>query len=170
MMKRIIIILLILAAVVGVTAYLNKGAEEDLLTAQRESIIFISEEGERIAEVSYSDLEQLEEAEFSATLRSSSQPAREVSYTGVTLRDILAAAGTDPVEYEGVNAAAVDGYTVALDIDEVLMEDNVFVVYLRDGEPLETRDQGGDGPYQLIVREDTYGQRWVKYLMEIDLR
>lgn len=65
---------------------------------------------------------------------------------------------------------AADGYTVALTGDEVRMEDNVYIVYEQAGKDLGIREDGGTGPYRLIIRKDEFAQRWNKYLMEIELQ
>ena len=65
---------------------------------------------------------------------------------------------------------AIDGYTVALSIEEVLDEENVYLAYAIDGKPLRSKSQGGSGPYQLIVRKDQFSQRWCKFVVEIEIR
>lgn len=169
-MKKIGLIIAGLAIVVAVTAYMNAGDREDRLAAQREAVIFLKAAGEEVATITFDAIESLESHVFTATLKSTERGPSEHTYTGVELRGLLQAADLDPDDWEQVVARAADGYTVALGMEEVLTPGNVYVVYLRDDEPLQTREDGGSGPYQVVIREDTFGQRWVKYLMEIDLR
>ena len=64
---------------------------------------------------------------------------------------------------------AIDGYVVALDSKEILIDNNVYLVYKRDDEFLKDRDNGGDGPYQLIITTDEFSQRWCKNIVEIEI-
>ncbi len=159
-----------LVLIVGVFAYLNAGDVEDRHASQREAEIYIEVDGERIATVDFSAMQKLEEHEFTETLRSSEAAPRDHIYVGVKMRDLLQHYDLSVQEHEQIIARAADGYTVALTIEEVLEEDNVYVVYEEDGEPLAPKEAGGSGPYMVLIRQDEFGQRWTKFLMEIQLR
>jgi len=168
--KKIIIIVLILIVGVGILAYLNSVDSEDRLKNQRESVIFLQQDGEELTEVNFENIQELEQYEFEAVLRSSDSPDREVTYEGILLQDLFNENGISLTALEQVVIRAVDGYTVALSQDEIRIEDNVYLVYKADGEPLTPLEEGGSGPYQLVIREDDFGQRWNKGIMEIDIR
>ncbi len=170
MNKKIIIIVLILIVGVGILAYLNSVDSEDRLKNQRESVIFLQQDGEELTEVNFENIQELEQYEFEAVLRSSDSPDREVTYEGILLQDLFNENGISLTALEQVVIRAVDGYTVALSQDEIRIEDNVYLVYKADGEPLTPLEEGGSGPYQLVIREDDFGQRWNKGIMEIDIR
>ena len=103
-------------------------------------------------------------------LKSSGKPPVDTSYTGVELKALLENLEIDTAGKTQVITKAVDGYTVALSLAEVLEDDNVYIVYKRDGKDLGAREEGGSGPYQIVIRKDQFGQRWNKYLMEIELQ
>lgn len=170
MNKKIMIIVLILILGVGILGYLNSVDSEDRLKNQRESVIFLQQDGEELTEVNFENIQELEQYEFEAVLRSSDSPDREVTYEGILLQDLFNENGIFLTDLEQVVTRAVDGYTVALSQDEVQVEDNVYLVYKADGEPLTPLEEGGSGPYQLVIREDDFGQRWNKGIMEIDIR
>lgn len=169
MNRTVLISLGVLVVAVCVFAYLNAADSEDRLRNQREAQIFVVAGGDRTP-VDFDAILKLEEYSFEATLRSSDGTVRDHTYGGVRMRDLLDHSGVDLAGAEQVITHAVDGYTVALSADEVLQEDNVYVVYMIDGEPMAPREDGGSGPYQLVIREDEFGQRWNKYLMEIEVR
>lgn len=170
MNKKIIIIVLFLIVGVGILSYLNLADSEDRLKNQKESVIFLQQNGESLTEVSFENIQNLEQHEFEEVLRSSDSPDREVVYKGVLLQDLLIENDISLAELEQVISKAVDGYTVALSQDEVKDEDNVYLVYKQDGEPLTPLEEGGSGPYQLVIREDDFGQRWNQGVMELDIR
>ncbi len=167
MNRTVAIILVALVIGVGVLAYLHAQDADDRLRAQRDAILFITVDGEQIAEVDFDAIETLPFIEFEETLRTSAGVNRDHTYGGVQLRDLLEHYDLELDAYNQVIALSADGYAVALSIDEVVQSDNVYLAYMVDGEPMADRLSGGPGPYQLVVRADEFGQRWNKYLMEI---
>ena len=167
-MKRIGIIILILLIAVGVTAWLNREDLEERQRSQEDAILLVTYGGEEM-EVTFDDILVLPRVEFDAVLRTSARPPVDTSYTGVEMSQLLEAAGVDLDAVNQVVTRAVDGYTVALTGEEVRMADNVYIVYERYGEDLGTREDGGSGPYQMVIREDEFGQRWNKFLMRIEV-
>jgi DMSO/TMAO reductase YedYZ molybdopterin-dependent catalytic subunit len=104
--------------------------------------------------------------------KANDEPVRH--YTGVLLRDVLAAA--KPVESKPrelrrsyVLATASDGYEVVFSWAELFVSplgDNVFVVYEREGAPLAD----DEGRIALIVTTDRRPVRHVKWLQAVTLR
>lgn len=168
-MKKVIIIFAVLALVVGVTALLNRQGIKEKAFSQRDAILFIKSDNFE-AQVDFDTILELKEVEFPAVLRRSGRPAVDTSYTGVQLKDLLEKVGAKTEGKSQVITKAVDGYVVALSMEEVLEEDNVYIVYKRDGEDLGRKEDGGSGPYQLIIRKDPFAQRWNKFLMEIEIK
>ncbi|OWZ83835.1 molybdopterin-dependent oxidoreductase [Natranaerobius trueperi] len=169
MNKKVLTAVAVLVLIVAVTAYLNAGESEERARSQEEATIFINHEGEQVAEVEFDNILDLEQQEFEETLRSSDSPDRDNMYTGVALKDLLADRDISLDEIEQVVTRAVDGYTVALSAEEVLEEDNVYIVYKVNDKPLPPKEEGGSGPYQIVIRNDDFGQRWNKFLMELDV-
>lgn len=169
MNEKVIAAVSVLVIVVALFAYLNSRDAEDRLLSQREARIFIVS-AETRETVDFETVLELEEHQFTATLRSSDGGVRDHTYTGVRLRDLLEHHGLDVGGAEQVITRAADGYAVALTRDEVMDDDNVYIVYMIDGQPMASREEGGSGPYQVIIRKDEFAQRWNKYLMEIEIR
>jgi DMSO/TMAO reductase YedYZ molybdopterin-dependent catalytic subunit len=168
-LKKVIIILVVLVLIVGVTALLNRQGIEEKAASQRDAILFIVSDNFE-AQVDFDTILELKEVEFQAVLRSSGKPAVDTTFTGVQLKDILEKVGAKTDGKTQVITKAVDGYVVALSMDEVLEDDNVYIVYKRDGKDLGRKEEGGSGPYQVVIRKDQFGQRWNKFLMEIELK
>lgn len=166
---KVAVVIAALLLVVAVFAYMNREGLEEKTAAQTDAIIFFKA-GEVITEVNFDLLDQLPAAEFPAALRSSGRPPVDVTFTGVQLKDILEQINFVTQGKTQILTRAVDGYTVVLSVNEVLEDDNVYVVFKQDGELLGAREEGGTGPYRLVIRDDEFAQRWNKYLMEIELR
>ena len=168
MNKVVLISLGVLIIIVGVFAYLNAQDAEDRHLNQREAKMFLVADEVRI-ETDFATILELEEHRFTATLRSSDGTSRDHTYTGVLMKDLLEHYGLPLEGAEQVVTTAADGYAIALAMEEVLQDDNVYIVYEIDGDPMAPREDGGSGPYQLVIREDPFGQRWNKHLMEIKI-
>ena len=165
----IAIIIAVLIVIIGVTALLNKDNAASKTELNNDAVFAIVENGEEIKSYNMSEIQSLGEVEFYANLKSSGNDPIEHLYTGVPLVNILEDAG---VNIEGRDAAiisAIDGYVVSVSMDKVLDEENVYLAYLRGGELIGTREDGGDGPYQLIISKDKFSQFWCKYAYSVEL-
>jgi hypothetical protein len=172
MKKRNIVIiatLAILLIIVAVFAYLNArdiGGKKQL--AEEESIL-VKFDGSEIGRVDMDFIKNAGEKEFTAVADTSDSGPEENYYTGVLMRDILEKMGIDIDDYSTFSVKAVDGYTVAFDVEEIRDKDNIYIAYMENGRYLGTGDSGGSGPYQAIVRKDPFSNRWCKFVVEIEL-
>ncbi len=157
--KHIIIIVLTLMVLVSMFALLNRNMVKDKKILHDHHEVVIKEARQNIL-LSFSDINQLGEEEFTAHLKSSGQPAKEHLYTGVPAKSLFQAVGIDLKENQKVTVRAVDGYTVTLNSEEILDEDNVYLAYQIDRENI---------PYQIILRKDEFSQRWCKDVVEMEI-
>lgn len=168
--KILILIILILFLISTVGLYLNK----DNILANRklneDAIFIIYEEGEEVASYNMLEIQQLDEKKFNATLDTSSSRPKEYNYTGVLLKDIFIQSGITLDDKEMATVTGADNYTVALSIDKILEDDNIFLAYKREDKPLGSIKDGGSGPYQLIIRKDQFSQYWCKYALKADIK
>jgi len=65
---------------------------------------------------------------------------------------------------------ASDGYRIILSAEEIAEPSNVYLTFERDGEILKSKKEGGNGPFQLVIRRDPFSQRWIKHVNEIILQ
>lgn len=166
--RTVIIMILVLALIVGVFAFINKGMAKDKEEIHENAEILISGSGKEV-KLTFKDIKELGEKDFVANLKSSGKPTKEHKYTGVLLKNLFKKAGIDIKDKNQLSVKAIDGYTVALDIDEVLENDNIYLAYKIDGKPLGNKEDGGSGPYQIIIRKDQFSQRWCKHVVEIEI-
>jgi hypothetical protein len=108
--------------------------------------------------------------DFTASRRSSGLAAVTVNYQGVPLAVLCEFLGIDLTDMTSCVAMAEDGFFVSIAMDKVHDADNVWIAVMLDGEPLKSRADGGDGPFLLVVRNDTFSMNWCKYLLEITFR
>ena len=65
---------------------------------------------------------------------------------------------------------AVDGYSIAYPVEDILSEKNAYLSYASSGELLKKREEGGRGPYQVIILSDKFSNRRCKHAVEMDVR
>ena len=167
--KSIGIVMLILIAIIVVFALVNRGLTKNSQEAHKNAEILMV--GKNIEDkFTYDQIIQLGEEEFTAVFDSSNTDPEEHKYTGVPLKKLIEEAGITLKDTQQVNVRAIDGYTVALKSDEVLEDENVYLTYKQDGEPMKSKEEGGSGPYQVIIRKDAFSQRWCKFVTEIEVK
>ncbi len=170
MNKTVVIILIVLLVIVGVTAYLNRGniaGKEEMV--DKAQITFL-ENGKEIKTIDLSFVQKQGEKTFKKELDTSETGPEMQTYTGVLLGKLIEIAGIDLDNKSQVIVKAIDGYTVALTVDEVRKKDNVYLVYKNDGEYLKSKSEGGTGPYRIVIRNDQFGQRWCKFVVEVNVK
>jgi len=162
--------LAVLFVIVGVLAFLNRG-DTDVRRALEENRQFqIRLEGELQAIVNFQDLLDLEPQEFTATYATSISAPRETTLKGVELRLIIESLEIDTSGAGYYVVSGLDAYYSPLTRDEVEKEETVYICYSMDGEILKKQDEGGFGPFLLVIRGESYAQRWCKYVEAVDIR
>lgn len=159
-----------LVAAVAVFALWNAGNMAEKKVLAEEAIVLVRSNDQVLGKIDMALIQRIGLKDFYANLDTSESDAQEHVYTGVWLNDAFKSLGIAIDDYHTVIARAVDGYTVAFEASEVAEADHIYIAVMRDGKLLGTRSQGGDGPYQIIVRKDAFGQRWCKFLVELELK
>lgn len=106
---------------------------------------------------------------FPAVVRSSGKKPVETEYKGIELKKLLETLNIDISNYKKAEFNASDGYKIILSIEEINEPSNVYLTFERDGEILKSKDSGGIGPFQLVIRRDPFSQRWIKHVNKIKL-
>jgi len=104
---------------------------------------------------------------FPAVVRSSGEKPVETEYKGVELKILFETLGIDVSQFSKVTFNASDGYRIILSMEEINEPSNVYLTFERDGEILKSKKEGGNGPFQLVIRRDPFSQRWIKHVDKI---
>ena len=117
-----------------------------------------------------SELRNLPLTTIQANLKSSGHPEDNgvFNFTGVTLWSLLELSGISE-NATSVYVQASDSYGSTFSIQEIEQNNQYLIAYAKDGQPLESRDKGGTGPIRLVIGSDQYSQRWVKYVVNIEV-
>lgn len=163
--KYLISIIVILVFAVFILAFLNqKNLSESL---RDEDGIVIKLDGKEKGFISLNDIKAIEEEEFIAALR-----GKESVYVGVPLKEVLKKIIDENIlkNKEKVIVRALDGYVVSYSINEILEDEHVYLVYLKDGKVLGEKEEGGMGPLMTVPRKDDFGKRWCKFVVEVEVK
>ncbi len=168
--KLVVGIIVILAVIIAVAAYFNREnvADKKALIENAEFIVY--DNGQEVVRYDMQEISEMGETTFKANLKTSGKAPIPYEYTGVLLKNILVEAGISLEGKSSVIVSAADGYVVAVDIDKVLDENNVYLAYRREGELIGTKESGGKGPYQMIISKDQFSQHWCKYAISAEVK
>lgn len=89
------------------------------------------------------------------------------TYTGVALKELLTQAGASG-NATSVYIQASDGYGTTLTMEEATQA-NVFIAYQKEGATMSPLNEGGEGPYRLIIANDEFSQRWTRGVVAIEV-
>ena len=106
---------------------------------------------------------------FPAVIRSNGKKPQQTRYTGVALDSLFQRLDLDLTGKSQVVVKAIDGYVTVLTMDE-LQQGRVYLAYQMDGEDLKPINEGGAGPFQLVIPSDPFSQRWCKYVYQVEVK
>ncbi|HHX14353.1 MAG TPA: molybdopterin-dependent oxidoreductase [Clostridiales bacterium] len=159
-------VLIILVAAIAWLAWLNRAGGE--LDANQ---IEIYVQGEAAAALTLADLQTLPMMELDKEIVSSSGDNQAGLFRGVALVALLDAAAPGwQVDATSVVCRASDNFTSGFDLDEVLTKGNIMVAYALDGQLLPGQEDGGKGPFRLVIRDDEFGNRSTFWLCRIEVQ
>lgn len=167
--------LIILASVVALSAALfvlmalNRHDLELSLALRSSGQFAVCDDGEVIATVSGEDLRSVGLTRFTAIMDTSLTDPEEVEFEGVELKKLL--------EYLEIERAfssceffGSDGFASAVSRSETEKDGCVYICVAMNGQALKDREQGGMGPYLMVVADARFSARWCKYVERIELK
>lgn len=165
--KIVIIIIAVLVVLVGVLAALNAKAVEEKKAMQNAQEFTIS-----IASKTYTvDMAMLQSIgvqDINTKLKSSGKAAVAKVYQGVPFKAIIDKLGADSEGVQSFVFTAADGYASAVTKDEAMDEKNCFIAISEGGKPLGNKENGGSGPFLMVLVKEQFSQRWCKFLLEVN--
>lgn len=167
--KRLVSVIIVLAALTLILAYLNMRSIEPN-AGEDGTIIF--KWGENNTSLSFDEITSIEYHEFRAVEDTSNSGPASRKYKGVLLKDVInrASINNDLIAaFSKVVIKGLDGYVIAMSTQEVLADKGVYLAFEKNEKPLGNMKNGGSGPFQLIAMSDSFSQRWCKYVFEVTL-
>lgn len=168
-MKKIWIIIGILVVIIAGAAYLNAGSLKSKKASQ-DNATFTIKSGDQTCTVDMNSIKNMGKQTFDANLKSNGKAPVKHTYTGVPLKTIFENKKINTNGKTKVIVKAADGYTSAITMNEAMDDSNVYIVYEIDGKSLGKKENGGSGPFEMIIRNDQFSQRWCKFVLEVDVQ
>mgnify|MGYP000867564281 CR=1 FL=1 len=162
----VVTVFVALAAAVMALARLNRS---DAVVTQ--GSVAVTRDGRTLKTFTLAQVRALPSVDAHKKIVSSSHADEEGRYTGVPVRELLRA--VDPALLDQarlVVTRASDGYVSSISVEEVKKSDSVLLVYAKDGKSLGMADDGGTGPFRIVILSDAYGNRCTKWVNEIEIR
>ena len=126
----------------------------------------IRAQGVVVAEIGLDEIRALPPVRRTMSIHSTAGVTRH-SFRGTLLSNVVGLADPELMdEYDWMLAVGVDDYISGIGMDEVRAENNVFVMYEDNGEPLPKKN-GEPGGMRIVVMDDVFGQRFTNYLLEV---
>ena len=170
MKKTVIVIMSVLAIVITLTAYLNKKYASKRADIENKAGFLLKENGSVVKTIYLDDIRTAGAESFEAVLKTSGKEPEYHNYEGTQLKNLIKAAGIELSGKTTVIVTAVDGYSIAYPLEDILSEKNAYLSYASGGELLKNREEGGRGPYQVIIISDKFSNRRCKHVVELDVR
>jgi len=167
--KIMIGIIAFFTLLLGLLTFLGRGDIVEKQSLNGQAIFKVYGNEEELKTYTMERLTRLGQVDFSAYLKSSGHDSKKQGYKGVLLKDVLIDAGIDLDKVDKAVVYAIDGYVVAISREKLMDDDNVYLAYMCEGQLIASKDQGGDGPYQVIISKDEFSQYWCKYAYKVDV-
>ena len=166
--KTAIFIIVLLIVIFLAALSMNKsGIESRRILLESSTIEVISEDQSDM--VGLEVLQSLGLEEFEAVLDTSSTDASLHKYSGVQLTKLLVELGYGIDEKDMIIATGADGFSVAYSGEEVLEDGNIYIAVMEEGNYLGGIEDGGSGPYEIIVISDSFSNRRCKWVTGIEV-
>ncbi len=122
---------------------------------------------EKAGAITAGELEKLDSYRRRIVIHSASEGDTTHDFRGVRLSEAIDLVDKSLLrDCSEIIAIGIDGYSAPLTAEEVLLENNVYLMYEDNGEPIKDFT-GREGAYRLIVLNDDYGQRFTNFLQEL---
>jgi len=165
--KRIVIISIVVLLAAAIILWLINDSSINREGAG--TVIAFTEGGEVVFEADLEYMKSLESEKLNVVIRSSGSKPVEAEYIGVRLMSVLDEKYISWSDKKQVLVKGIDGYVTALSVEELEKKD-IYITYEMNGQPLKSKEKNGSGPYQLVIPDDPYSQRWCKFVCEVEVK
>jgi len=133
---------------------------------EEKGTIAVRAENTVLGEVSLEDIREMPSVRRKMVIHSSEGDTTH-DFRGTLLLNVLNAVAPGINDnYSWVRTVGVDDYMSDISMDEVNMENQVYLMYEDWGEPIARKD-GTPGGMRVVVLDDMFGQRFTNYMVEV---
>jgi len=118
--------------------------------------------------VTMSDFEAIGLVDFYAIDRRGGGEVR-IDFTGVPIAEILGSLDIELEAIENIMFTAANGNTGDIPVSEALNPEYGFLAVTENGAPLGAWADDGAGPFRLVMAQDSFPQRWLRNVVDIEV-
>ena len=160
--KNIFIILVFMLAVALIIINRHSTqAQIDMADKMQLSFIINGEEN-----VYYYDENHSKYQSFDTKMKRKNGDIFDKNYSGIPLSLILEEMDIQITDSIEISVVCADQYEILLTADEILAENNIWLITKENGEKLNETD----GPFMLVINNDEFSTRWAKTVVQVKVK
>ena len=160
--KSIFIIIVFILAVVLII--INRNSTQEQIDMANKMQLSFTVSGEE--KVYYYDENHKEYTAFDTQMKRKNGDVFDKNYSGIPLPVILEEMGVKITDSIDLSVVCADQYEIQLAADEILADNNIWLITKESGEKLAETD----GPFMLVINNDEFSTRWAKSVVRIKIK
>ena len=156
-----IIIVFILATILII---INRNSTQEQIDMANKMQLSFTVSGEE--KVYYYDENHKEYTAFDTQMKRKNGDVFDKNYSGIPLPVILEEMGVKITDSLDLSVVCADQYEIQLAADEILADNNIWLITKESGEKLAETD----GPFMLVINNDEFSTRWAKSVVRIKIK
>ena len=160
--KTIFIIVTFIIAVALIV--INRSSTQQQIDMANKMQLSFTVAGEE--KVYYYDENHAEYTSFDTQMKRKNGDVFDKNYSGIPLITILNEMDVEITAALDLSVVCADQYEIQLTADEILAENNIWLITKESGEKLAETD----GPFMLVVNNDEFSTRWAKTVVRIKIK
>lgn len=157
------ILALAFVAVIAVLVVVNRNSvkEQDELVKTKQLQIVVNDE---IKIYAYDETSPAFKT-FDTQMKRRNGEVTDKNYGGIQLKEVMSEMGIEIGEDDNVSAVCSDNYEVRFTYNEVMAEDNIYIVTMENGSAMAKEN----GTFMLVVNDDEFSTRWAKNIVQVKI-
>ena len=158
------ILVVIIFAIATLLIIINRDstqAQIDMANKMQLSFIINNEET-----VYYYDENSADYTSFDTQIKRKNGDVFDKNYNGIPLAVILKKMNVEITDSLDLSIVCADQYEISLTADEILTENNIWLITQENNEKLAETD----GPFMLVVNNDEFSTRWAKNVVQVKIK
>ena len=158
------ILVVIIFAIATLLIIINRDstqAQIDMANKMQLSFIINNEET-----VYYYDENSADYTSFDTQMKRKNGDVFDKNYNGIPLAVILKKMNVEITDSLDLSIVCADQYEISLTADEILTENNIWLITQENNEKLAETD----GPFMLVVNNDEFSTRWAKNVVQVKIK
>ena len=160
--KKSIFIIVIFIVTVALIIINRNSTQGQIDMANKMQLSFTISGQEKIY---YYDENHAEFKSFDTQMKRKNGDVFDKNYSGIPMIAILDDMGVTVNDKLTVSAVCADQYEIQLTADEIMAENNIWLITQESGEKLADTD----GPFMLVINNDEFSTRWAKNVVRVKI-